>query len=147
MFYRQHQFEDELEKSALLNVLEPIKDKKIVYPNILIAPLLGFVDDCYRLGYGNGLYDKTISSLQQKTKGQFISIGVAFEAQRFDSWTGHLIEESTQWNDQWFEQKNTKIANMRSKFSNNPDFQWKQLPSDKAFDYIVTQDKIYSNNN
>ena len=60
MVYRLHRFGDDLQQSSFVKVQEPVTDKKEVHPHILIAPVLGFVNDCYRLGYGNGLYDRTV---------------------------------------------------------------------------------------
>ena len=40
-----------------------------------------------------------------------LMIGVAYEAQKFDKFTGHLAE-----NDIWKENSNSKIAKMRAKF-------------------------------
>ena len=58
--YRLHEFGDDLKKSQLFNVLEPTSEKPEVHPHILIAPLLGIMDDCHRIGYGGGFYDRTI---------------------------------------------------------------------------------------
>jgi len=37
----------------------------IVIPDVLLVPLLAFDQDCYRIGYGGGYYDKYISYLKQ----------------------------------------------------------------------------------
>ena len=56
-----------------------IPDNKIViYPNFLLVPLLAFNDQKYRLGYGGGFYDRTISILNNK---DFFSLGIAFDEQ------------------------------------------------------------------
>ncbi len=34
-----------------------------VEPTLLLAPLVGFDDDCYRLGYGGGYFDRTLAAL------------------------------------------------------------------------------------
>lgn len=44
-------------------------------PTIYIAPLVGFDDECYRLGYGGGYYDRTIASL--KSRPLMIGVGHA----------------------------------------------------------------------
>jgi 5-formyltetrahydrofolate cyclo-ligase len=64
------------------------------------------MDDCHRIGYGGGFYDRTIQKLQTAHKKKFLSIGVAFEAQKFDRFTGHLAGED----DIWHEGKCTKIS-------------------------------------
>lgn len=78
---------------------------------MLIVPLMGFMDDCHRIGYGGGFYDRTIEQLREMYDGKMLMIGVAFEAQKFDRFTGQLAE-----NDIWMENANSKIAKMRAKF-------------------------------
>ena len=53
-------------------------NKTIIYPNFLLVPLLAFNDQKYRLGYGGGFYDRTISILNNK---DFFSLGIAFDEQ------------------------------------------------------------------
>ena len=53
-------------------------NKIIIYPNFLLVPLLAFNDQKYRLGYGGGFYDRTISALNNK---DFFSLGIAFDEQ------------------------------------------------------------------
>jgi len=72
---------------------------------------MGFMDDCHRIGYGGGFYDRTIEQLREMYDGKMLMIGVAFEAQKFDRFTGQLSE-----NDIWKENANSKIAKMRAKF-------------------------------
>lgn len=55
---------------------------------MLIVPLMGFMDDCHRIGYGGGFYDRTIEQLREMYDGKMLMIGVAFEAQKFDRFTG-----------------------------------------------------------
>jgi 5,10-methenyltetrahydrofolate synthetase len=47
-------------------------DGPIVVPTIVIAPLVGFDGDGYRLGYGGGFFDRTLAALDPKP----MSIGV-----------------------------------------------------------------------
>ena len=58
--FREYKEGDHLEKSHLFEVLEPTPDKKRVYPQVIIVPLMGFMDDCHRIGYGGGFYDRSI---------------------------------------------------------------------------------------
>ncbi|QKP78247.1 5-formyltetrahydrofolate cyclo-ligase [Methyloligella sp. GL2] len=44
-------------------------------PDIVIAPLVGFDREGYRLGYGGGFYDRTLAALPQGTR--FIGVGYA----------------------------------------------------------------------
>lgn len=47
---------------------------EIVIPNIIIAPLVGFDEAGFRLGYGGGFYDRTLAALPSKP----LTIGVGF---------------------------------------------------------------------
>ena len=64
--------------------LEPSKNQKSVAPQILVAPMLSFDKELYRLGYGGGYYDKAINILKKyfkKEKKFFITIGLAYSFQ------------------------------------------------------------------
>ena len=56
--------------------------KNIVYPDILLIPLVAFDKNLNRLGYGGGYYDRLISKLSKKKK--IIKIGLAFTVQKID---------------------------------------------------------------
>jgi 5-formyltetrahydrofolate cyclo-ligase len=58
---------------------EPEK-KKLVYPDILLIPLVAFDANLNRLGYGGGYYDRFIERLSKKKK--IITIGLAVSAQK-----------------------------------------------------------------
>lgn len=49
--------------------------------DIVIVPAVAYDEDCYRLGYGGGFYDRFLSKL----KDDAITIGIAFDLQIFDS--------------------------------------------------------------
>ena len=92
LVFREYKWGDDLVKSEMFAVLEPRNDKKQVYPQVLIIPLMGFMEDCHRIGYGGGFYDRTIDQIRQMYGGKMLMIGVAFEAQKFDKFTGKLAE-------------------------------------------------------
>lgn len=69
---------DTLEPSAF-GVMEPIADKAVVEPDILLVPLLAFDSQGGRLGYGAGHYDRTLARL--RSRKPIIAIGVGYEAQ------------------------------------------------------------------
>jgi 5-formyltetrahydrofolate cyclo-ligase len=52
-----------------------------VRPDLLLVPLLGFDDACYRLGFGGGYYDRTLAALVPKP----LAVGVGFELGRLAS--------------------------------------------------------------
>jgi len=56
--------------------------KNIVYPDILLIPLVAFDKNLNRLGYGGGYYDRLIKKLSKKKK--IIKIGLAFTIQKID---------------------------------------------------------------
>ena len=59
---------------------EPISNK-IVYPKILLIPLVAFDDELNRLGYGGGYYDRYISRFVKNKR--IIKVGIGFSFQKF----------------------------------------------------------------
>ena len=60
-------------------IAEPISDK-IVYPNILLVPLVAFDKHFNRLGYGGGYYDRYIAKIKKYKK--ITTIGIAYSFQK-----------------------------------------------------------------
>ncbi|XOJ73486.1 5-formyltetrahydrofolate cyclo-ligase [Candidatus Pelagibacter sp. Uisw_114] len=58
------------------------ESKNIVYPDVLLIPLLAFDKNLNRLGYGGGYYDRLIKKLSKKKN--ITKIGLAFSAQEVD---------------------------------------------------------------
>jgi 5-formyltetrahydrofolate cyclo-ligase len=54
---------------------------RIVEPQCLLVPCVGFDRRRYRLGFGGGYYDRTLARLSPRP----IVVGIAFEASRLDS--------------------------------------------------------------
>jgi 5-formyltetrahydrofolate cyclo-ligase len=63
-------------------IREPAPDAKEVAPDILMVPFAAFDRRGYRVGYGAGYYDMTISGL--KAKKNVVTVGFGFEAQEID---------------------------------------------------------------
>ena len=61
---------------------EPIS-LKILYPDILLVPLVAYDKDLNRLGYGGGFYDRYIEKIEKIKK--VIKIGLAFSYQKLKS--------------------------------------------------------------
>ena len=58
---------------------EPTSNK-IMYPSILLVPLLAFDNNFNRIGYGGGFYDRYIKKIKKDKK--IITIGLAYSFQR-----------------------------------------------------------------
>ena len=71
----------ELLKVNKYGIPEP-ETKNIVYPDILLIPLVAFDKNLNRLGYGGGYYDRLIKKLSKKKN--IIKIGLALSVQKID---------------------------------------------------------------
>ena len=58
---------------------EPVSDN-IVYPDILLIPLVAFDKELNRLGYGGGFYDRYIQKITKIKK--IVKVGLAFSFQK-----------------------------------------------------------------
>jgi len=57
--------------------------KKIIYPDIILIPLVAFDNNLNRLGYGGGYYDRVIEKLNRRKK--ILKIGLAFSVQKVNN--------------------------------------------------------------
>ena len=80
MDFYQWSFSDPL-KINKYGIPEPVT-KNIVYPDVLLVPLVAFDKNLNRLGYGGGYYDRLIAKFFQKKK--IIKIGLALTVQQID---------------------------------------------------------------
>jgi 5,10-methenyltetrahydrofolate synthetase len=60
------------------NILVPPPDADVLTPSIALAPLVGWDGDGYRLGYGGGYFDRTLSALDPRP----FTIGIGFQSAR-----------------------------------------------------------------
>ena len=65
--------------------------KNIVYPDILLIPLVAFDKNLNRLGYGGGYYDRLIEKLSKKKN--IIKIGLAFSVQEIDKVPTNMYDQ------------------------------------------------------
>ena len=71
----------DLLKITQYGIPEP-ETKSIVYPDILLIPLVAFDKNLNRLGYGGGYYDRLIKRISKRKK--IIKIGLALSVQEVD---------------------------------------------------------------
>ncbi len=64
-------------------------------PEIVLAPLLAFDDEGFRLGYGAGFYDRTLKGL--RAGGSITAIGIAFDEQRLEAAPHDAYDEALDW--------------------------------------------------
>jgi 5,10-methenyltetrahydrofolate synthetase len=55
--------------------------REVVVPQAVLAPLVGFDRQCYRLGYGGGYFDRTLAALSPRP----LAIGVGFEMSQIET--------------------------------------------------------------
>lgn len=55
----------------------PAADDRVI-PDVVLAPVVGFDEGCFRLGYGGGYFDRTLAAIDTP----LVAIGVAFEMMR-----------------------------------------------------------------
>ncbi|MBY5368593.1 5-formyltetrahydrofolate cyclo-ligase [Rhizobium leguminosarum] len=65
---------------GILNIPVPLRGEERL-PDIVVAPVVGFDAQCYRLGFGGGYFDRTLASLHPRP----FAIGVGFDFQEIDT--------------------------------------------------------------
>ncbi len=73
---------DDME-TAIWGIREPMADKPVVEPDVLLVPLLAFDAHGWRLGYGGGFYDRSIASLSRFKR--ITTVGIGYDAQEVDA--------------------------------------------------------------
>ncbi len=53
---------------GIWNIPQPPATADVVLPDVVIAPLVGYDPDCFRLGYGGGYYDRTLASMPRRPR-------------------------------------------------------------------------------
>ena len=69
--------------SGPFGVREPLPGSMEATPNVLLVPLLAFDRRGYRLVYGGGFYDRTLTKLRKQ--GAPLAVGVGFAVQEVDA--------------------------------------------------------------
>jgi 5-formyltetrahydrofolate cyclo-ligase len=92
--FRSYTLGDALAR-AVWGIREPRPDKAVLLPAIVLTALLAFDDAGYRLGYGGGYYDRTLSALRGKKP--ITTVGIAYDQQWVDA-VPHLdYDERLDW--------------------------------------------------
>ena len=99
MDFYEWSFEDPL-KINTFGIPEP-SSKKIVYPDILLVPLVAFDKKLNRIGYGGGYYDRYISRILKKKEIITIGLGYSFQQikeviiNKFDIKLNYIVTEKS----------------------------------------------------
>ena len=75
-FFMYHKNTELIENK--FSILEPKNKDKVIFPKIILIPLLGYSKSGFRLGYGGGYYDKYLS---KNSIGEVKKIGIAYSFQ------------------------------------------------------------------
>ena len=65
------------------NTKQPPSDATEMIPSVILAPMLAFDSSCWRLGYGGGFYDRTLSGLRSAGR-HVLALGIAYDGQLVD---------------------------------------------------------------
>jgi 5-formyltetrahydrofolate cyclo-ligase len=85
---------DELEP-GVLGTSHPLVTAPEVVPGVVLAPLLAFDGEGYRLGQGGGYYDRTLAAL--RSRGAVTAVGVGFAVQQVDAVPRSANDERLDW--------------------------------------------------
>ncbi len=105
LLFRQWHEHDRLEKGAF-NILQPGKSAAELIPDLVIVPLLAFDSRGFRLGYGGGFYDRTLSALRAENPG-LLAVGIGYGVQhspealptdKFDQALDYMVTDTGLWN-------------------------------------------------
>ena len=77
MNFYEWSFKDPLTINTF-GIPEPISEK-MVYPDILLIPLLAFDNDLHRLGYGGGYYDRYLARVLNNKKITTVGLSYSFQ--------------------------------------------------------------------
>lgn len=76
-------------------IAEPLPDKPVLEPDVVLVPLLAFDSAGYRLGYGGGFYDRTLDRL--RAIKPVIAVGIAYDELKVDAVPHQSYDERLDW--------------------------------------------------
>lgn len=91
-FFMYHKNTELIENK--FSILEPKDKDKVIFPKIILIPLLGYSKSGFRLGYGGGYYDKYLS---KNDIGDVKKIGIAFSFQEVEEIPVEDHDERLDW--------------------------------------------------
>ena len=81
--------------AGVMGTRHPPASAPEVRPAVVLAPVLAFDAEGYRLGYGAGYYDRTLAGLRRG--GAVLAVGIAYAAQQVDSVPHGQGDERLDW--------------------------------------------------
>jgi 5-formyltetrahydrofolate cyclo-ligase len=76
-------------------IAEPLPDKPVLEPDVVLVPLLAFDATGYRLGYGGGFYDRTLARL--RAIKPVVAVGVAYDELKVDAVPHQGYDQPLDW--------------------------------------------------
>lgn len=76
-------------------IAEPLPDKPVLEPDVVLVPLLAFDGAGYRLGYGGGFYDRTLARLRAIKPA--VAVGIAYDELKVDAVPHQSYDERLDW--------------------------------------------------
>jgi 5-formyltetrahydrofolate cyclo-ligase len=76
-------------------IAEPLPDKPVLEPDVVLVPLLAFDAMGYRLGYGGGFYDRTLERL--RAIKPVVAVGVAYDELKVDAVPHQGYDQPLDW--------------------------------------------------
>ena len=76
-------------------IAEPLPDKPVLEPDVVLVPLLAFDAAGHRLGYGGGFYDRTLARL--RAIKPVVAVGVAYDELKVDAVPHRSYDQPLDW--------------------------------------------------
>lgn len=76
-------------------IAEPLPDKPVLEPDVVLVPLLAFDTAGFRLGYGGGFYDRTLQRLRGLKP--VVAVGIAYDELKVDAVPHQSYDEPLDW--------------------------------------------------
>lgn len=94
LIFRRWHPSDPLEPGTF-ETMHPLAGAPQVRPDVVIAPLLAVDGEGFRLGYGGGYYDRTLSALRRE--GPVVVVGVGYRVQVVERVPRGPLDQKVDW--------------------------------------------------